>query len=85
MADHDVIFRQGLELGLKMTEFTSSDYSPQCCVCVCVCMLACVCWSEAYQPYSMLEAGPTENRFPADKQGAAWVCSCVCHLGFLFV
>ena len=43
MADHDVIFRQGLELGLKMTEFTSSDYSPQCCVCVCVCACLHVC------------------------------------------
>lgn len=63
-----------------MTEFTSSDYSPEFCLCVCV-------WGfEAYQPYSTLEAGPAENRFPADKQGAAWVCPCVfVILGFLCI
>lgn len=37
----------------------------------------CVCWSEVYQPYSTLEAGPTENRFPADGLGAAWGRLCV--------
>lgn len=79
VADHNAIFRQGLQLGLKMT---SNDYSPQSSVCACVC----VCWSEAYQPYSILEAGPTENRLSADKQGAAWdsLCVFVIWISFLY-
>lgn len=70
--DHDVIFRRGLGFGLKMTEFMSSDDSPQFSMCVLVCV------GLRLTDIRCLKSVPPRTGFLQTNRVGLWsVCACL--------